>query len=370
MRAFRFMIGVLLLSLDAATALAADVPAADVQTVLASWKERAQQRPAIELQWRRGPRSDSDRFARSDAEWVVADQTGDNAAEATLRIDGNRYIYTGRRSAAGPHGYDAAQVKSITASIGTAYPERLGAPYTRALLNHFADATAEQRQSQQFLRSFDGDQLRDFWTADGDAYPRAVLYTLPEYGSADWACFCLEQDPNEQLQTLELVAALLAICPLHAALGIRTEHLRIIGTASIDGAPCTVLSESSAISDAATRTLFVDQERCVVRRYIGGASAAGVQIDIAYFDDVADGTVPKSWIVLKFATADRPVQQYVRAIVAKCAIAGSLPDAQLTSELQAGTWVVDQPEQQSYLIRERGARRVITPEELRWLPTY
>ena len=343
----------------------ADVHLPEIPSLLASWAGRAERLSTIELKWRPCAKVGSNRFARNGSEWL----TDEEQPHSRMCIDGVRIVYHGRRVVVRPHGYDPESVKSITASVGAAYPERVGAPYMRALVARFADPVAEARPVQPFVRSYDGALLRDDWLASGDAYPKGVLYSPVEYGSAHWALFEWEQEPDEQLQTLEIMAALLAVQPLHPLVGMRPENLGVTGTANVDAAMCTVLTERPG-NGSVRRVLFVDQDSSVVRRYIGETSEAGVQLDIAYERQSAGDAIPSAWTVLRFRATGRPVQKYARAEVECDVSADSLQPGDLPGEFRAGTWVVDQLAQESFLVRKNGERRLVTSDELRWLPTY
>jgi hypothetical protein len=73
---------------------------------------------------------------------------------------------------------------------------------------------------------------------------------------------------------------------------------------------------------------------------------------------------------MRFAAADKPVQQSARATVTNVSIAEPIAEAELTMQHPAGTWVVDRRSQQSHLVRDAGEHRAVTDAELRWLPTY
>ena len=204
------MIAIAIALCSASSLHADDVTSPEVSSIAAAWRLRSQTSPKLRIEWRHPRSQRADRFARAEREWITANggDVGDQTA-TELQLDGDRLLFSGWRTAVRPHGYDPAQVKAITATVGVAHPERIGAPYLRALLGHFADKDAEQRPVQRFHRSYDGTVFQDYWEATDDAYPRATLHDIPARGSTDWSTLRFEAESDEQLQTLELMAAAL-----------------------------------------------------------------------------------------------------------------------------------------------------------------
>lgn len=341
-------------------------------SIFAAWRERSVASPRLRMEWRREAARGVDRFARAGAEWVPVGGGGDDLTAAELALDGDRLLCSQWRMAVRPHGHDPEQVHGVTARVAAAYPERMGTPYLRTLLGHFADETAEQRPVQRFWRSYDGRMLQDYWEGVGTAYPRATLHAASARGSTEWATLQIETETEEQLQTLELMAALVGVRPDHPLLGIDVRGLSIFPEAAVvGGASCVVVQEISESVPDVSQRLYLDREReWAVRRYVGTVGGEGVQIDLEYSREVSGRPTPVGWTVLRFAAADRPVQVYARSEVIKLGAGVALDESRLKFAHPVGTWVVDRRSGESYLVDTDGERRIVREEELRWLPTY
>jgi hypothetical protein len=131
----------------------------------------------------------------------------------------------------------------------------------------------------------------------------------------------------------------------------------------IDGHPCVILERSKRPPSS----YWVDPARdCIVlRRVFGEASKPSMQIDVTYSLDAVYGWTPASWKHVSTDTQTGKLMFETVATVRKYEFNTVIPRSEFRFDFPAGTRVNDQDARQSYIVREGGDNRLITPGELR-----
>lgn len=345
--------------LRAASVRGDDVP--KISDVIGAWQSRSQ---GLELEWKHDV-SGAYAFHRYQADWLPVNDVG--LAHERLVIDTRRLRFESVRWTVGEHGYDRSQFGSLQVIADS--PERVKQdPYLTALRSRFDDPRAEFRDLRPFVRVFDGTVLQDYWPAHADEYPRGVVQTcLPVLRTA-----ALRRSVSEELQDLNLIAAILASHPLHPSLALPIDNYEVAAElVSAEGHPCAVLREPHQDDTGRRITIWVDPSRGFsVRRFICDDGRRGYQIDIEYRREEHLGWSPGGWTVCSFGDQEGARLDAVRCLVTGVTPRGALASDESTVRFDADTWVVDEIAHQQYIVRSDGTQREVRTEEFDWLPTH
>jgi len=312
-------------------------------------------------------------------------------------MDKDRFRFDSQRWAAGPHLEDFLSNELLVRQPlqYTAYVQKraiVGNPfeYSSNLLTKFANPKVDFRSPQPFSRIFDGEKLIDTWDTDFKSHARVTIRKPMRPGSVAWARLTPEEDWNDQVDTLDMQAACLAFRRVtFPTINLREENLRLrTFRHQIDGTDCLVLDEVANNNQKDFRTFWLDPTSdFVIRRFIGtvqishsqsDAHRVGAmpgrfwktQIDIDYKRNSEDGWQPTQWSISAWPTHDYPMFDFSRSNVASIS---SITSPNLKSEFShhpfpLGAWVIDETTGEQHIVKEQGAIRRITPEEISLLP--
>jgi len=346
--------------LSAAPLRGEDVPAMD--EIVETWRNQS---AAYEIQWTYGA-SGFHRFQECQSDWVSSTEPPKIAPE-TLVIDGNRFRFEAVQRTMGEHGYDPFQLNA--AHLIETFPERKQDPFVAALESRFSDPRAQFQATRPFLRGFDGVVVRDYWPRHAGEYPRGIIrHALPlrvTIGELP-----VQTKISNTLQELSLVAAILAVNPMHPSLASHWEGFEVeAGAVLADGKPCLVLTDAGSEDVTSQTIVWVDPaDNYVIRRLIASTGRVGYQIDIRYGPDQSS-RVPTEWTVCSFGE-EPGAMQAVHAVVTKLAPRGPLTGNESEVRFAPGTWVIDATDGGQYILRDDGTPRDIHSSEFDWLPTY
>jgi hypothetical protein len=334
-----------------------------IKEVTQAWQHRSQ---AIQLEWKHDVNG-AYRFHHYQSEWLTAND-GDLDLER-LEIDGRRLRFEAVRWTTREHGYDSSQING--SQVIEVFPERKEDLYMAALHSHFADARVEFRNLRPFLRVFNGTVLEDYWPPHAEEYPRGVIRQgLSTVGPMETRA--LPRGISDELQDLSVMAAILALYPLHPSLAVPVEDYGIAAQPVIaDGKPCAVLLKPRQDETGYRTTIWVDTMRdFCIRRLISHDGRQGYQIDIEYQQDKQLGWVPSEWTACSFDEKHGARLDAVHCLVTRSSPRDALTNDESTVRFDSGTWIIDEASNEQYILREDGTMREILPREFDWLPTH
>ena len=344
----------------------------NMDTIVATWRERAMSFPEVRLTITPDAGAGIDRFSLFQGHWVPDDSAVVKPPGAAFLLKGEKLRFESVRWAMGEHG------KPVHAHGRTMQSRRLGrydpSAFRPALYSFFRDSEAEYENPQPFIRLTDGQTLVDHWLPVGSAYPRVTIHRAATYGSRAWVLLIQDRETSHQLDSLSLVAGVLAVHPLHKRIvNLRPENCKLRTERQIiNGSRCLIIDETPTTLRTARRTFWIDPSReCVIRRCLGQYGDERVQIDLAYTEDRAGSVVPALWTVMRFRDSDDPVRAFVRSAVAVETMGGEPPEQLFDPPpVQPGSWVIDEVNREQYLVGHDGSHRVVTNDDLQWSPTY
>lgn len=210
---------------------------------------------------------------------------------------------------------------------------------------------------QEYASSYDGKDSKMFWAQGKPSYPKGVL---------------TNENKNTEVNNYHCKPILLTYRALHKTMGsIQLGGFEILPTPGlIDDKECIILRDApSRFGGPYQRTLWLDPKRgFVVLRY-ATTNSAGVQtikVDIDYAQDRIHGAVPSSWRIV-CRDDNGWLRESSFSTVTEFAINPAIDDNEFRLEFPVNTLVTDRKSrarQQFYVVRENGAKRPVTGEEV------
>ncbi|MDZ4849735.1 MAG: hypothetical protein SGI77_10600 [Pirellulaceae bacterium] len=374
-----------------------------VSDIVDAWAKSVDKAPYLDIQWRHANRLGVARFSQFQSHWAAeslsAQVTQDNFVYR-IRIDNDRFRFDSQRWASGPHCEDflsneliAREPLQYTAYLQKRAEVGYSFEYSSNLHNQFANPKADFLSPQLFSRICDGDKIIDTWHPTSKSHARVTIRKPMQAGSVAWARLTPEADWNDQVDTLDMQAAMLALRRIRSrTLELNSTQLRLRPEPQrIDGVDCLVMDEIANIDSKNFRTFWIDpKSEFVIRRFIGSVAIdhsqsdahrvgampgrfGKTQIDIDYELDTQFGWKPVKWSVSAWPTHDYPLFAFCQSqIIAAqfCASDTKLNDANFYSTVPNGAWVVDENNGEQHIFIGNGVIRSIPPEELSLKPTH
>lgn len=180
-----------------------------------------------------------------------------------------------------------------------------------------------------------------------------------------------KEDGNVDRDNADLRAILLTYRPVHRELGGKfddTGYTILPRRALVDGRECRLLVRSGNLCSS----YWVDPKRAfLVLRYTAGRGEKPTyQLDIRYTRDETHGWTPAGWRSMLMHTGSDTMRFQKVAKVVKFEINGTIPPSEFQFAFPPGTRVTDENTGERYIVRDDGARRLITAEEIRGRATY
>lgn len=341
-----------------------------VEVLVTAWRSRLQSSKSADMTMVHDFGGGVDRFSVFQSHWVPEQSDEEHQFDASILLRGDLVRFESVRWAMEEHGMSREQFGQTLQMKNV--QRNNPSEFLPALYSFFENEAGERLDSQKFLRVFDGETLHDSWVQTAAQYPRVTVHRECEYGSRTWALLADERDASARLDSLNLCAAVLSLNPLNQRfIGIRPQQLeQLDGVSMIDGVPCMRFIESVPSSEV-SRIFWLDSDKdFAVRRYVATFREDVTQIDISYKRSSQMGWIPVTWTVQSLH-GDDPVRAFVRSFVTMI----KHVDPVTTSAFAApsappGSWVVDGCEGRQYIVKDDGASREVTHEDLYWRPTY
>ena len=353
-----------------------------VADVTSAWSVAKNDR-ATDIQWRHAKRVGVDRFSRFQSSWASESQKAQTAQDDflyRLRVVDDKFRFDSQRWAVGPHQLDflsnelvareplqySTYIKKFS-ETGNAFE------YSSNLHAGFVNTRADFHDPQLFSRIFDGQRLIDTWYPNKSAHARVTIRDSMHPASVAWARLTFESEWNDQVDTLDMQAVLLALRKTKTpSLNIQPDNLRIRNEMqSIDESVCLVVDEIADDEKSNFRTFWIDPNAgFIIRRFIGsvrvghsqsdairvGAMPARFsksQIDIRYAQDPQSNWMPISWTVSAWAAHDYPLFAFTRSEVKKVDHESLDPDPNdlVIPSDPIGAWVIDEISGKQYVVR-------------------
>lgn len=334
-----------------------------LDVILNAWAEGQLGSPNVTVHWKRVPHS----VPLSKLNATLLSSSSETEPTHRLQISGDDFeLYSWRLPPPQiPQGRDF----DVTREVFDNLPERSLSSYAFLLKSHFG-VPPPSVEFQEFVRQFSGGLLNDYWLPEEKMYPRATLHRLPEYGSDNWALLRFETDENEQCASLDSFAALLAFRPtLTSLFAFSASNCNAnVSPTYVCGESCLGIVEVDPITNNSRHWFVSEKSPYTLYRFVGKTKTQGVLVDL-HWDGSGDTSEIAGWEICQFHMDDTPVQYWGKSVVTKMD-RHSFSDSPIQQiiDLGPGTWVMDYREDKQYLVSANGAKRLILPEELAWLP--
>lgn len=356
---------------------AADPDAArswSVEEVFAAWQAEVPDAAPRQIVWRHdstGPFQ----FSRFEAEWAGGDLVESASPETTLSLDGDRLRLTSRGYLPLEHSEIVGPLRQqVPLLVREHFPERFEENWQYQRSHFFEAADGEIRPIRPFVRTFDGEHLKDLWPSIEGSYPRGTIYGAPENPTA-WMQFSRPAEATERLLWEDFLAALLALQPGHPRLlDPNPAHWKITGQEHLGDVQCLVVERFAEAAEQPESTLYVAPKQGMrIQRYRDHSMAAPLLIDIAHTTPTSP-TRPRGevggWTIIEPPPPGFAIQSILWSKVVSDGVASPLAGSDVRIDFPEGTWVIERAKRLQYLVRPDSSRRVITSAELLWLPTY
>tara|TARA_R110002049_G_scaffold46487_1_gene135220 strand:- start:183885 stop:185270 length:1386 start_codon:yes stop_codon:yes gene_type:complete len=371
-----------------------------VKDVVEKWTESASRLSELKLSWTLSPDPIA-RFSRYRTTWLSPNQETKirNDSMSTLELQANSFLYRSERWAVGNHCRDrisndaearpVVQYSPLVQRMGSAPVE---GDFLYAHSMGYLRPELEFRPTQEFSRALDGSKIVDRWYGDDNLFDRITIRSRFIPGSLVWTRLVAERDVADQVNSLELQAALLALRRIDSVtIGLDRNSLSLLPEKqAVHGHECLVIEERATNSEHQRRFWIDPLSEFVVRRFMGivrmpsrqeltvygqptPSRFGNVLIDIFYESDERFGLVPSGWTVVSQETAERPVQAFSHSSVMKIENLPTEFEKRIDSATRIdvpGAWVIDDVKDSQWIVRSDLSRREITSGEVQQGLTY
>jgi hypothetical protein len=367
-----------------------------------AWKKTNDFNGDLDIEWQHAMVEGASQFCQFQNTWAAKSKDWQSKVDDfayRLTISNESFLFASQRWAVGAHRRDflsndllARQPLQYTPYVQKYAESGNAFEFSSNLMTKFRDPEAEFLTPHSFSRINDGRRLIDTWHAKADSAARVTIRERMQAGSVAWARLTYEEDWNDQIDTLDMQAALLAFRKLDSPsiavdfqrVSVRSLHYRI------DGVECFVVDEKTAGNETHYRTFWLDPSMdFAVRRFIGtvpidhsqsDAHRAGgmpgrlgrTQIDIDYSKDNEFGWQPTSWTVSAWPTHEYPLFAFVKSQVTSI-VRGLRDRADKNLEHTAvpkNAWVIDEIANEQYIATGKDSKRIIAIQELQLQPQH
>jgi len=337
--------------------------AGPVEAVLSGWLKRESEYSTVTLKWRNLPTSET--LSKLNAAVTSSIPEFQNTHEMDISLGDFAF----KSWQLPPLQIERGRDFNIAREVFDEMPERSLSPYAYLLKSHFG-IPVPKVSFQRIVREFVSGELNDSWLGDEHNYSRATLQKVPEYGADDWALLQLDTDDNLKCASLDSIAALMAFRPTVSQLfPFHRENCHIDSkSVYVSGTDCIRISEIDPLTNN-SRVWFVSstnpQRLC---RFMGQTTTQGVLIDF-HWKTVGSSPEVAGWEFCFFHKEDTPLQYWGKSeVIAMNTPTGPISPSITITDFPVGTWVIDERQDNQYLVMPDKTKRLILREELAWLP--
>ncbi len=210
---------------------------------------------------------------------------------------------------------------------------------------------------QDYLSVYDGADSKLFWPKNAPGNPQGVIRG---------------ENHNLEVKNINAKPILLSYRAAHPVMGLRKKFRMSGKKGEIAGCECLILEEEPDPLHLSSSlvTLWVAPNRdYAILRYCAGTSAEDIRtkIDIQYKQGPQGGFVPSSWEVVRCTSNNGELKESSSAVVTDAELNVELPPQEFQLDFPPDTMVIDlktdPSSMTSYIVREGGGKRALTPEE-------
>lgn len=313
-----------------------------------------------------------------------------------LRADRHQIAYASFRRDTDPYHASNQSIvlkdhKPIQFNVSMLGIEPNPSDFATALATRFKEKSNFTLQTSRFIRSIVDDMECDHWKSADATFTKCYRRNAMLSSPIGWARLTAEIEPQHQINSLQLQAALMSMGRIFdPPLAATMDQLEIVpGMDWIDGRRC-VIARQTHDNDARCQRLFsIDLEAGgLIRRYQGKVPPPDPSLEFDYgqslpimlgevmieIDYDETSRQPKGWSVVNCQSQQSPLQfvSSGEVIDIKAASRGdSLSNVDTISWLkQPNTWFVDERTGEQYITLASGDTRVIASDEQALQPSF